>query len=86
MTSRVYTPLDQRLEEALIRAARSGLVPSGASRSQQLRALALYADEHLRDDQEREEKLAAYRELAADADRAVAIRASVRAAAADGIL
>jgi hypothetical protein len=45
-----------------------------------------YANDHLRETEERELKLVAYRELAEDTARSAAIRDSVLAAAADGIL
>ena len=45
-----------------------------------------YANDQLREIEEREERLIAYRELAKDTARSAAIRDSVLAAAADGIL
>ena len=84
--SRVYTPLDAIVAEALERAPQTRLVSDKASRSQKLHALVVYANEHLRDVEEREEKLVAYRELAQDTARSAAIRDSALAAAADGIL
>jgi len=86
MATRIYTALDDTLGRALDTAVDAGLVNEGASRSERLRALALYADRRLQDDREREEKLAAYRELAQDEERLAAIRGSVLAAVDDGIL
>jgi len=86
MATRIYTALDDTLGRALDTAVDAGLVSEGASRAERLRALALYADRRLQDDREREEKLAAYRELAQDEERLAAIRGSVLAAVDDGIL
>ena len=84
--TRVYTPLDPLVSEALERASRSGLVPEKASQAQKLHALVEVANETLRADEEREEKIAAYEELAADTSRANAIREANLAAVAAGIL
>jgi hypothetical protein len=84
--SRVYTPLDEVVREALSRAPKTHLVAPNASQARKLHALVSYANDHLRESEEREMKLAAYRELAEDTARSAAIRASVLAAAADGIL
>lgn len=84
--TRVYTPLDDIVAEALRRAPRTQLVSATASRAQKLHALVAYANDQLRESEEREEKLAAYRELSEDTVRSAAIRDSVFAAAADGIL
>jgi hypothetical protein len=84
--TRVYTPLDDLVREALERASRSGLVTDEASQAQKLHALVQVANETLRADEEREEKIAAYRELATDTERADAIRQSNLAAVAAGIL
>ncbi len=84
--TRVYTPLDDVVTEALQRAPQTRLVSAQASRAQKLRALVIYANDHLRDTEEREQKLIAYRELDADTARSAAIRDSVLAAVADGIL
>lgn len=86
IATRVYTQFDADLGRALETAVEAGLVAASASRSERLRALALYADQRLNDDREREEKLAAYRELAEDEERLAAIRGSVLAAVDDGIL
>ncbi|MBA3332150.1 MAG: hypothetical protein H0T39_14990 [Actinobacteria bacterium] len=86
MSSRVYTPLDDVVAEALDRAPRTQLVSASASRAQKLHALVVYANDRLRETEEREEKLTAYRELSEDTVRSAAIRDSVLAAAADGIL
>lgn len=86
MATRIYTALDDTLAHALDTAVGAGLVEKGASRSERLRALALYAERRLHDDREREEKLAGYRELAQDEERVAAIRGSVLAAVDDGIL
>jgi len=86
MPSRVYTPLDDLVREALERAARVGLVADDASQAQKLHALVEVANETLRADEEREEKIAAYQELAADTERAEAIREANLAAVAAGIL
>lgn len=83
---RVYTALDSLVTEALERAPRTGLAASEDSASKKLHALVEFANAVLRADEEREEKLAAYRELAADDDRARAIRASNLRAAELGIL
>ena len=84
--TRVYTSLDDLVSEALERASRSGLVTKEASRSQKLHALVEVANATLRADEEREEKIAAYQELAVDAERAEAIRQANLAAVAAGIL
>jgi hypothetical protein len=86
MSDRVYTPLDEVVLEALGRAPQTHLVSENASRAQKLHALVAYANDHLRQTEEREMKLVAYRELAEDTARSAAIRDSVLAAAADGIL
>lgn len=83
---RVYTPLDELVSEALQRAPRTGLVSDGASAAQKLHALVEFANEALRADEEREERIAAYQELAADTERAAAIREANLAAAAAGVL
>ena len=83
---RVYTALDPLVTEALERAPRTGLAASEDSASKKLHALVEFANSVLRADEEREEKLAAYRELAAGDDRARAIRASNLRAAELGIL
>ena len=84
--SRIYTPSDDQIEDALAVAVERGLIDATASRSAQLRALVLYAGDRLTEEQEREERRAAYEQLAEDEDRLDAIRASVLAAAEDGIL
>jgi hypothetical protein len=84
--TRVYTQLDDLVNEALERASRSGLVPKKASRAQKLHALVEVANETLRADEEREEKIAAYQELAADTNRADAIREANLAAVGAGII
>lgn len=84
--TRVYTPLDPLISEAFERASRSGLVPKNASQAQKLHILVEVANEALRADEEREEKIAAYAELAADTERAEAIRESNLSAVAAGIL
>ncbi len=83
---RAYTPVDDRLAHALECAADFRLVPEGASRSERLRSLALYACERLEADAAFEQQVAAYRELAADPERSAAIKASVLQAVEDGIL
>jgi hypothetical protein len=84
--SRVYTPLDDLVVEALERASRSGLVSPKASQAQKLHVLVEVANDTLLAAEEREEKIAAYRELAADEERAISIREANLAAAAAGIL
>lgn len=84
--TRVYTPLDDLVAEALARAARAGLVPADASQAQKLHALVEVANETLRADEERGARIAAYSELAADTERADAIREANLAAVAAGIL
>jgi hypothetical protein len=83
---RVYTPLDELVSEALDRASRAGIVPDKASQAQKLHALVEVANNVLRADEEHEEKIAAYRELAADTERSAAIREANLAAVAAGIL
>ena len=83
---RVYTALDSLVTEALERAPRTGLAASEDSASKKLHALVEFANSVLRADEEREEKLAAYKELAVDDDRARTIRASNLRAAELGIL
>ena len=85
-TSRVYTALDELVVEALERALRSGLVTEDASQAQKLRALVEVANETLRAAEERQEKIVAYAELAADTERADAIREANLAAVEAGIL
>ena len=84
--TRVYTPLDDLVNEALDRAARVGLVSDDASRAQKLHALVEVANDVLRADEERAEKISAYQELAADIERAEAICEANLAAVAAGIL
>ena len=62
--ARIYTTRDTRIEHALATAAAAGLIDADASSAQKLHALVVYADEQLTAEAEREEKLAAYRELA----------------------
>lgn len=83
---RVYTALDAQVIEALDVAAESGLVEPGASRSERLRALAVYAKDRLREQRDLDERIAAYDEIAGDQERAAAIEASVLAAVEDGLL
>ena len=84
--TRVYTPFDEIVDEALSRAPRTGLVSDDSSQAQKLHALVTFANNVLREDEEREEKIAAYRELAADTERSAAIREANLAAAARGVL
>lgn len=84
--TRVYTQFDQVVDEALSRAPRTGLVDDASSQSQKLHALVAFANEVLREAEEREEKIVAYKELAADAERSAAIREANLAAAARGVL
>lgn len=84
--SRVYTPLDALVAEALERATWRGLVPADASRAAKLHVLVEVANATMRADEEREEKIAAYEELVMDAERSIAIREANLAAAAAGIL
>ena len=84
--TRIYTPFDELVGEALSRAPRTGLVSDDSSQAQKLRALVTFANDVLREDEEREEKIAAYRELAADTERSAAIREANLAAAARGVL
>jgi hypothetical protein len=84
--SRIYTASDDQIERALDAAVEQGLTDSTASRSARLRALALYAGDRLTEEHEREERRAAYKRLAEDEERLVAIRESVLVAAEDGIL
>ncbi len=86
IATRVYTPFDETVAEALARAPRTGLVSEGASQAQKLHALVTFASRVLREDEEREEKLAAYRELAGDTERSAAIREANLAAVARGVL
>jgi hypothetical protein len=84
--ARIYTTRDKRIEHALATATAVGLVDANASSAQKLHALVVYADERLRAEAEREEKLAAYRELAQDDERLEAIHAGSRLAAEHGLL
>ncbi|HVC87182.1 MAG TPA: hypothetical protein VNC40_07130 [Gaiellaceae bacterium] len=84
--TRVYTPFDEIVDEALSRAPRTGLVSDDSSQAQKLHALVTFANNVLREDEEREEKIAAYRELAADTERSAAIREANLAAATRGVL
>lgn len=86
MTTRVYTSLDPLVEEALDRASRVGLVAENASRAEKLHALVEVANDVLVADEARQEKIVAYEELAADTERAAAIREANLAAVAAGIL
>lgn len=85
-TARIYTALDDVVDEALSRATEAGLVAESSSKSATLHALVEYANDRLREEHEREEKLAAYKELAADTERSAAIREANLAAAAGGVL
>jgi hypothetical protein len=84
--TRVYTPFDDIVDEAMRRVIEAGIVPETASDSKKLHALVEVANQTLRAEQERAEKIAAYQELAADAERAHAIREANLAAVAAGIL
>jgi hypothetical protein len=84
--ARIYTKRDGRIEHALATATAVGLVDANASSAQKLHALVVYADERLTAEAEREEKLAAYRELAEDDERLQAIRAGSRLAAEHGLV
>lgn len=83
---RVYTALDSDLVEALELAVEAGLVEAGASRSERLHALAVFAKERLAERRDLSERIAAYDEIAADEERAAAIEESVLAAVEDGLL
>lgn len=83
---RVYTALDSELADALELAVAAGLVEAGASRSERLHALAVFAKERLVEQRDLSERIAAYDEIAADEERAAAIEASVLAAVEDGLL
>lgn len=84
--ARVYTTLDDEMGRALRTANTAGLVSEHASRSERLRALALYADRRLTEEKEREGKLAAYRALAEDEERLSVIDAATRVAVEHGLL
>lgn len=86
MPTRVYTSFDELVEEAMHRIADAGLVEESASNAQKVHALIELANDTLRDAEERMEKIAAYQELATDAERSQAIREANLAAAAAGIL
>jgi hypothetical protein len=83
---RVYTALDSQVSEALEMAVEGGLVELGASRSQRLHALAVYAKEQLVEEKDLAERIAAYDEIAGDEERSAIIDASVLAAVEDGLL
>jgi hypothetical protein len=86
MPTRVYTPFDGLVDEALHRIAESGRIDETASDARKVHALIEIANDTLRTEQERMEKIAAYRELAADSERAHGIRDANLAAVAAGIL
>jgi hypothetical protein len=86
MPSRVYTEFDALVDEAMHRIADVGRIEQEASGARKLYALVEVANDTLRMEQERMEKIAAYQELAADTDRAQAIRDANLAAVAAGIL
>jgi len=86
MPTRVYTPFDHLVDEAMHRAIEAGVVAEDASGAKKLRALVEVANDTLRSEAERKEKIAAYQELAADTERAEAIREANLAAVAAGIL
>lgn len=83
---RVYTSLDPQVSEALELAAEIGLVEARASRSERLHALTVYAKEHLLEERDMAERLAAYDEVARDEERSAIIRASNLSAVEDGLL
>ena len=86
MSQRIYTKRDSEVERALETARRAGLVSAGASGSERLRALALYADARLTEEADLQERIRAYDELAEDRERSEVIRASVLAGVEAGIL
>lgn len=86
MSDRLYTRRDNAIELALTHARQFGLVAERSSDASALHALVAFADERLVAEHEREEKLVAYRELAADDERREAIYASNLQAIEDGIL
>jgi hypothetical protein len=83
---RVYTALDSQVSEALELAVEGGLVELGASRSERLHALAVYAKDQLLQEKDLVERIAAYDEIAGDEERSAIIEASVLAAVEDGLL
>ncbi|HVE69634.1 MAG TPA: hypothetical protein VNB64_13750 [Solirubrobacteraceae bacterium] len=83
---RVYTSLDPELADALELAVEGGLVEAGASRSERLHALAVFAKEQLVEQSDLSERTAAYDEIVGDEERAAVIDASVLAAVEKGIL
>ena len=83
---RIYTSLDSQVSEALELAGEIGLVEAGASRSERLHALTVYAKEQLLEERDMAERLAAYEEVARDEERGAIIRASNLAAVEDGLL
>ncbi len=83
---RIYTAHDDAINDALSTAVEAGLVTEKTSQPKKLRALALYGAQRLAEEQERQELLAAYEELAEDEERLAAIRASNLRSAEAGLL
>jgi hypothetical protein len=83
---RISTVVTPELEEAVDAAPEAQLVDRKAGEAERLRAWAVYGYRTWQAEKEREIKLAAYQELAADDERREAIRQSNLQAADAGLL
>lgn len=83
---RISTTVTPELDEAVQAAERAHLVGPSAGEAERLRAWALYGFRAWRSEQVRDDKLAAYRELAGDQERRDDLRAANLRAAGAGLL
>lgn len=83
---RIATTVTPELSEAVAAAVEADLVAENAPESERLREWALYGYRAWRQARAREEKLAAYREIAEDPERREALEAASRAAVEAGLL
>lgn len=87
MSDRIYMTRSPILDEALEAASEAGLVEEEeAPTSRKAEAWALYGYRRWREEQEREQKLAAYEAIGADDEHLEAIKAANRRAVEAGLL
>jgi hypothetical protein len=85
-THRIATVVTPELEDAVEAAPQAEIVEPRASEAERLRAWALYGYRHWQAERAHEEKLEAYRRIAADEERRAAIREANLRAAEAGLL
>jgi hypothetical protein len=84
--SRTYARQTPTLEEALAAAPEADLVKPDAHQSERVTAWVEYGFRHWKDDQARQAKIDAYRQIAAEDGRSEYLKASAAAAVAAGVL